>query len=52
MYVNTFGLRQDGRHFADDIFIYIFLNENRQVSIQIPLNVIPKDPINNTIALA
>ena len=26
--VNTLRLRQNGRHFPDDIFKYIFLNEN------------------------
>ena len=32
---NTLGSRQNGRHFADDIFKYIFLNENFQISIKI-----------------
>ena len=44
----TLRLRQNGRHFADDLFKYIFLNENAWISIKISLKCIPKDPINNT----
>ena len=40
--------RQDGRHFADDIFKCIFLNENIWILIKISL---PKSPINNILAL-
>ena len=39
--------RQDGRHFADDIFKCIFLNENASILIQISLKFIPKSPIEN-----
>ena len=39
--------RQNGRHFADDIFKYIFLNENVWIPIKISLNFLPKGRINN-----
>ena len=43
--------RQNGRHFADDIFKCIFLNENLWISIKISLKFVPKGPINNIPAL-
>ena len=49
--VNTLRPRQDGRHFADDIFKYIFLNENVLISIKISLKFVPKGQINNIPAL-
>ena len=49
--VNTLRPRQNGRHFADDIFKCIFLNENIRILIKISLNFVPKDPINNILAL-
>ena len=48
---NTFRPRQTGRHFTDDIFKCIFLNENVWIPIQISLNSIPKGPINYIPAL-
>ena len=48
---NTMGPRQDGRHFPDDIFKCIFLNENIRISIKISLKFVPKGPINNIPAL-
>ena len=48
---NTLKPRQNGRHFADDIFKCIFLNENVWISIEISLNFVPKGPINNIPAL-
>ena len=36
--VNTLRPRQNGRHFADDIFKCTFLNENARISIKISLN--------------
>ena len=45
--VNTLWPRQNGRHFADDIFKWIFLNENGWISIEISLKCVPKGPINN-----
>ena len=44
---NTLRPRQDGCHFADDIFKCIFLNENVWIPIKISLKFIPKGPINN-----
>ena len=43
--------RQHGRHFADDTFKHIFLNENVIISIKISLKFVPKGPINNIPAL-
>ena len=50
-FVNTLRPRQNGCHFADDIFKCIFLNENVRISIKISLKFVPKDPINNIPAL-
>ena len=49
--INTLRPRQNGRHFADDTFKPIFLNENIQISIKISLKFVPKVPINNIPAL-
>ena len=46
-WVNTFRPRQNGRHFAHDIFKCIFLNENASISIKISLKFVSKGPINN-----
>ena len=43
---NTLRPRQYGRHFADDPFKRIFLNETLRISIKISLNFLPKGPIN------
>ena len=43
--------RQDGRHFPDDILIWIFLNENVWITIEISLKFVPKGPINNIPSL-
>ena len=48
---NTLRLRRSRRHFADDSFRYIFLNENIWISIKISLKSIAKGPINNIPAL-
>ena len=45
--LNTLRPRQNGRHFADDIFKCIFLNENFRISTKNSLKFVPKDPINN-----
>ena len=50
-FFNTLRPRQNGHHFADNIFKCIFLNENVRISIKISLKFVPKDPINNTPAL-
>ena len=44
-------LRQNGRHFPDDIFQLIFLNKNIWISIKIPLKFVPKGAIDNNPAL-
>ena len=49
--VNTLRPRQNGRHFADDIFKWIFLNENVWIPIKISLKFVPQGPINNIPAL-
>ena len=46
-WVITLRLRQDGHHFPDDIFKWIFLNENIWLPIKISLKFVPKGPINN-----
>ena len=50
-FLNTLRPRQDGRHFPDDIFKCIFLNENVLIPIKISLKFVPKGPINNIPAL-
>ena len=42
---------QNRRHFADDIFEWIFLNKNVWILIKISLNFVPKRPFNNIPAL-
>ena len=46
-HVNTLRPRQNGRHFPDDIFNWIFLNENVWISINISLKFVPRGQINN-----
>ena len=48
---NTLRPRQNGRHFPDDIFKCIFLNENGRVSIKFSLKFAPKVPFTNIPAL-
>ena len=50
-YINTLRLRQNGRHFPDDILKCIFLNENLWISIKISLKFVFKGPISNIPAL-
>ena len=45
--VNTLKPKQNGRCFPDDIFKYIFLNEDVGISLKISLKFIPKVRINN-----
>ena len=47
VYINTLKPRQSGRHFPDDIFKCIFVNENLWISIKISLKFVPKCQINN-----
>ena len=42
---------QNGRHFADDSFKCIFVNEKFCILIKISLKFVPKGPIDNTPAL-
>ena len=49
--INSLRPRQNGRHFADDIFKSIFLNENIRMSINISLKYVPKGRINYIPAL-
>ena len=39
--INSLRPRQNGRYFADDIFKYIFLNENAWIPIKISLKFLP-----------
>ena len=48
---NTLRPRQSGRHFPDDIFKCIFLNESIWISIGISLKSVSKGPFNNIPAL-
>ena len=49
--INTLKPRQNDRHFADDTFKPVFVNENIRISIKISLKFVPKVPINNIPAL-
>ena len=49
--VNLWMPRQYGCHFLDDIFKWIFLNEQVQISIKISLKFVLKGPFNNIPAL-
>ena len=48
---NTLKPRQNGHHYAADIFKCIFLKENVWVSFKISLKYVPKVRINNILAL-
>ena len=50
-FINTLRPRQHGRHFPDDIFKCIFLNEHVKISIKMSLKFVPKGPINIIPAL-
>ena len=49
--INTLRLRQNCRHFSDDIIKCIFFNGNVLISIKISLKFVPKGQINNIPAL-
>ena len=49
--LNTLRPRQNGHHFADDVFKCIFLNGNLWILIKISLKFAPKGSINNIPAL-
>ena len=44
--INTLRQRQNGRHFADDLFKCIFLNENVWIWIEISMKFVPRGQIN------
>ena len=50
-YINTLMLKQNGCHFPDNIFKYIFLNENVWISLKISLKFVSKVQINKIPAL-
>ena len=50
-FINTLRPRQNGRHFPDNIFKYIFVNENAWILPKISLKFVPKVPIDNNPAL-
>ena len=49
--INTLRPRQNGRHFPDDIFMCIFVNENIWLSLKVSLKFVPEVRINNIPAL-
>ena len=49
--LNSSSDGQNGRHFADDIFKCIFLNEKVQLLTKISLKFVPKGPIDNNPSL-
>ena len=49
--LNTLSPRQVGRHFADDIFMCIFFNENCCILITFSLKYVRKGAIDNNLAL-
>ena len=51
VYIWHIEAETNGRHFADDIFKCIFLNENVWIQIKISLKLVPKGPIKNNPAL-
>ena len=48
---NTLRPRQNGRHFTDDSFKWIFLIQNVWIPTEVSLKFVPKGPINNIPAL-
>ena len=49
--INALRPRQNGRHFPDDTFKRIFLNENIRIATKNSLTFVPKGPIINIPAL-
>ena len=49
--LNALRPRQNGRHFADDIFKSIFLSDNVSIPIKISLKFVPNGPIHNIPAM-
>ena len=51
LYIRKIAFTQNGRHFADDTFKCIFLNENVWIPITIWLEFVSKGPMKNILAL-
>ena len=51
VWLDTLRPRKNGRHFADDVFKCIFLNENVWILLKISLKFVLKGPINNIPSL-
>ena len=51
VFLNSSYPGQNDRHFQDDIFICIFMNEKFYILIKISLKFVPDGPIDNTPAL-
>ena len=51
MWINSSCPGQSGRHFADDIFKYIFVKEKLSILIRISLKFVTTGPIDNKPAL-
>ena len=51
VHLNTLRPKQNGRHFADDTFKRIFMNEKVRISFNISLKFVPKGLINSIPAL-
>ena len=49
--LNTLGPRQNGRHFADDVVKWIFLNGNVWIPIKSLHSFVPNGPIYNNSKL-
>ena len=49
--INSSPPGQNGHHFVNNIFKYIFRNKKKRYSIQISLEVFPKGPIDNKSTL-
>ena len=49
--VNSSSVRQNGRHFMDNILRCIFMNEKLCIFIKISLKFVPKDPTDNNPVL-
>ena len=50
-HINSSPPGQNGRHFADDAFRCIFVNEKFCILIEISLKFVPKGPIDDNPAL-
>ena len=50
-FVLNIGAQKNDRHFADDVFQCILLNDSISVSIDISLKFVPKGQIKNILAL-